>query len=233
MTKQEQIMEEARRQTTQELVARFNREKEMKLNNYRAQNLYVQKEQTLFTGSSLMEMFPIAEFCLNEGLPVAYNRGIGGYTTDEFLAAIDTMLLDLQPSRLFINIGTNDIAPRTDGEDWFGHLSRNYRTICEIIRDRLPDTIVYMMAYYPVNSSAPLARNNPGMLVRTNENVNRANRMVEALAQEFGFRYIDVNDGLKDDQGNLKIGYTSDGIHFGAAAYRTVFDRLKQYLQEN
>ena len=78
-----------------------------------------------------------------------------------------------------------------------------------------------------------LARNNPGMLVRTNENVNRANRMVEALAQEFGFRYIDVNDGLKDDQGNLKIGYTSDGIHFGAAAYRTVFDRLKQYLQES
>ena len=31
MTEQEQIMEEARRQTTQELVARFNREKEMKL----------------------------------------------------------------------------------------------------------------------------------------------------------------------------------------------------------
>lgn len=233
MTEQEQIFEEVRRQTTQELFARFNREKEMKLNNYRAQNLYVQKGQTLFTGSSLMEMFPITEFCLNEGLPVAYNRGIGGYTTDEFLAAIDTMLLDLQPSRLFINIGTNDIAPRTDGEDWFDHLSRNYRTICEFIRDRLPDTVVYMMAYYPVNSSAPLARNNPGMLVRTNENVNRANRMVEALAQEFGFRYIDVNDGLKDDQGNLKIGYTSDGIHFGAAAYRTVFDRLKQYLQES
>ena len=88
MTEQEQIMEEARRQTTQELVAHFNREKEMKLNNYRAQNLYVQKEQTLFTGSSLMEMFPITEFCLNEGLPVAYNRGIGGYTTDDFLAAI-------------------------------------------------------------------------------------------------------------------------------------------------
>ncbi len=233
MTEQEQIFEEVRRQTTQELVARFNREKEMKLNNYRVQNHYVLKGQTLFTGSSLMEMFPITEFCLNDGLPIAYNRGISGYTTDEFLAAIDTMLLDLQPSRLFINIGTNDIAPRTDGEDWFGHLSRNYRTICEIIRDRLPDTIVYMMAYYPVNSGAPLARNNPGMLVRTNENVNRANRMVEVLAQEFGFRYIDVNDGLKDDRGNLKIEYTPDGIHFGAAAYRTVFDRLKQYLQED
>ena len=230
MSEREQIIQEVKQEIMQNLAGHFGREKERKLANYRQQNAYIQKGRTLFTGSSLMEQFPITEFCLSEGLPIAYNRGIGGYNTDEFLAAVDTVLLDPEPSRLFINIGTNDICPMPGGEDWFAHLSANYRRICEIIRDKLPDTVVYLMAYYPVNSHVPLAQDNSVMLVRTNENIARANRMTEALAKEFGFFYIDVNDGLKDAEGSLKAEHTMDGIHFDAEAYRTVFDRLKKYL---
>ena len=230
MTEREKLTEEIKAEMAQVLRARFGQEKERKLNNFREQNRYIQKGKTLFTGSSLMEMFPITEFCLNEGLPIAYNRGIGGYTTDEFLASIDTVLLDPAPGKLFINIGTNDIANRTDGVDWYDHLSHNYRKICEIIREKLPNTVVYMMAYYPVNWEAPGAKASGGLGERTNENVNKANRLAEALAQEFGFHYIDVNDGLKDENGNLQIAHTADGIHFDSAAYRTVFDRLKKYL---
>ena len=151
MTEREQIM--------QDMMKHFQQEKEMKRAKYRQQNAYIRKGQTLFTGSSLMEQFPITEYCLNEGLPIAYNRGIGGYTTDEFLAAIDDVLLDMQPAKLFINIGTNDIRSMPEGEDWFSHLSANYRAICEIIRDKLPKTTVYMMAYYPVNPDAAIVTN--------------------------------------------------------------------------
>ena len=201
--------DQIRQQVMQTLMAHFAREKEKKLTSFRQQNAYIRKGQVLFTGSSLMEQFPVVEYCINEGLPTAYNRGIGGYTTDEFL---------------------NDIKPMPEGEDWYEHLSSNYRKICEIIRDQLPETVVYMMAYYPVNPDAPGAKDNPGMKVRTNANIDRANRMVEKLAAEFGFHYIDVNDGLKDAQGCLQLEHTQDGIHFDAAAYRTVFDRLKKHL---
>ena len=230
MNDREQIVREVKQEMMQSMIERFNQEKERKLANYRQQNAYVRKGQVLFTGSSLMENFPVTEYCQDEGLPVAYNRGIGGYVTDEFLAAVDTVLLDLQPRKLFINIGTNDIRPMPEGGDWFAHLSANYRKICEIIREKLPDTVVYMMAYYPVNLNVPAAKENPSIQVRTNENLAKANRMVSALASEFGFHYIDVNDGLKDAEGNLQAEHTADGIHFDAAAYRTVFDRLKQYL---
>ena len=230
MNDREQIVREVKQEMMEAMIERFNQEKERKLANYRQQNAYVRKGQVLFTGSSLMENFPVTEYCQNEGFPVAYNRGIGGYVTDEFLAAVDTVLLDLQPRKLFINIGTNDIRPMPEGEDWFAHLSANYRKICEIIREKLPDTVVYMMAYYPVNLNVPAAKENPSVQVRTNENLAKANRMVSALASEFGFHYIDVNDGLKDAEGNLQAEHTADGIHFDAAAYRTVFDRLKQYL---
>ena len=215
--------------TRREIPGGLDPEKRRKVENYRALNLYVPKGRTLFTGSSLMEMFPVAEFCQNEDLAPVYNRGVGGFNTDEFLSVIDDVLLDVAPAKLFINIGTNDIAPRPK-DDWFEHLSENYRRICEIIRDRLPHTRVYMMAYYPVNGDAPGARGNPGMRVRTNENIDKANRMVAALAAEFGFQYIDVNDGLKDDRGRLRLEHTADGVHFDAALYRTVFERLRQYL---
>ena len=229
MSEREQIVREVRELMTQEWKARFKEEQNMKLNQFRQQNRYIRKGETLFTGSSLMEMFPITEFCLNEGYPIAYNRGIGGYTTDDFLAAVDVMLLEPQPKKLFINIGTNDIREYPEGQDWFAHLSENYRKICEIIRDQLPETIVYMMAYYPVNEDKlrEISQTPP---FRTNEGVRKANQMVAALAEEFGFRYIDVNDGLKDARGQLQAEHTRDGIHFDAAAYRTVFDRLKQYL---
>ena len=229
MSEREQIVREVRELMTQEWKARFKEEQNMKLNQFRQQNRYIRKGETLFTGSSLMEMFPITEFCLNEGYPIAYNRGIGGYTTDDFLAAVDVMLLEPQPKKLFINIGTNDIREYPEGQDWFAHLSENYRKICEIIRDQLPETIVYMMAYYPVNEDK-LREVSQTPPFRTNEGVRKANQMVAALAEEFGFHYIDVNDGLKDARGQLQAEHTRDGIHFDAAAYRTVFDRLKQYL---
>lgn len=204
----------------------MEREQQRKLTNYRQQNAYIQKGQTLFTGSSLMEMFPVTEFCLNEGLPIAYNRGIGGYTTDDFLASIGPLLLDPQPSKVFINIGTNDIRAMPNGGDWLDHLSANYRKICEIIREKLLETEVYMMAYYPVHPDG----GSTALQVRTNTAIARANGMVQGLAAEFGFHYIDVNDGLKDENGCLQMEHTQDGIHFDAAAYRTVFERLRKYL---
>ena len=89
MTEREALTQAIREQLNDEMMARFEQEKRLKRTACRQQNAFIQKGRTLFTGSSLMEQFPITEFCLNEGLPTAYNRGIGGYTTDEFLEAID------------------------------------------------------------------------------------------------------------------------------------------------
>ncbi len=90
---------------------RMKKEQADKVKNYRILNAYAKKGGILFTGSSLMEQFPICELAMDAGitLPV-YNRGIGGTTTDDFLREIDTVLLNLEPSRVFLNIGTNDMT---------------------------------------------------------------------------------------------------------------------------
>ena len=60
-----------------------------------------------------MEQFPINELLMNNGMQihVIYNRGIGvGFTTDNMLEYMDEMVFGTELTRVFINIGTNDIA---------------------------------------------------------------------------------------------------------------------------
>ena len=74
----------------------MNEEQKCKIKNYDYLNQTVLKGKTLFTGSSLMEMFPICEIARSRGVKeIIYNRGVGGLNTDEFLECIHTLLLDL------------------------------------------------------------------------------------------------------------------------------------------
>ena len=73
-------------------------EQRRKIKNYDYLNQIALKGKTLFTGSSLMEMFPICEIARSRGIEeVVYNRGVGGLNTDEFLEYIHILLLDLEP----------------------------------------------------------------------------------------------------------------------------------------
>lgn len=211
---------------------RAREEQAQKVRNYRILNAHAKRGQILFTGSSLMEQFPVAEIAASCGIPkILYNRGIGGTTTDDFLREIDTVLLDLAPSKVFLNIGTNDMTDRIYGENWMAHLFDNYERILQTARERIPEAMVYCMAYYPTNhriTDAPWAK---AMLKeRTRENIARCNAGVEALAKAYGYRYIDCNEGLADETGEQKAEFAIDGVHMTAAAYEIVFENLRQYL---
>lgn len=211
----------------------MQRDQQQKIRNYQYLNRSVKKGQILFTGSSLMEQFPVCELASACGLDkLVYNRGVGGFTTDDFLREIDTVLFDPEPCKVFLNIGTNDMREREDGGDWMERLLDNYESILKQSRERLPRTQMYLMAYYPVNGE--LSEGNPqagAMLkVRTNENIAAVNRRVSGLAKAYGYHFIDVNQGLTDEKGNLKAEYTVEGVHMFAEAYGVVFENLKRYL---
>lgn len=219
--------------TKQEKMENEKAEQKRKVRNYRELNKYAVKKGILFTGSSLMEQFPVNEYCMGAGItkPV-YNRGIGGTTTDDFLEEIDTVLFDLEPRKIFINIGTNDINEREDGQPWQEHLLTNYEKILQQIKERLPETTVYMMAYYPVNTElkdAP-AWSKDMFRTRTNQALVDTNAKVKILAEKYGFHYIDLNEGIKDEKGNLRAEITVEGMHMFAGGYASVFEKLKQYI---
>ena len=88
---------------------------------------------------------------------IIYNRGISGLNTDEFLQHIHPLLLDLQPSKVFINIGTNDMTEETYGDQWFQHLTANIRQILEQTQAVLPPYQDLPHGFLPSQSSSALA----------------------------------------------------------------------------
>ena len=202
--------------------------------SYRRLNKLAVKGQIVFTGSSLMEHFPLNEIAMNHGLnKIVYNRGIGGFTTFDFIENIEAQLLDLEPKYVFINIGTNDLKNLEDGTPWQVSLEKNLTYIYSQIKERLPETEVYTMAYYPMNENdeefSVFAKAIGS--IRSNEALKEASAIEKMTAEKFGFNYIDVNEGLTSEDGQLKSEFCKDAIHFFADGYEVVYKNLEKYLE--
>ena len=150
-----------------------------------------------------MEMFPINKLLEeHHDSTVIYNRAVGGFITDELLKVIDVCAVDLMPSKVFINIGTNDLS-------WssipISQVIDNYSKILDEI-EKVPDVKIYLMAYYPVNYEAAAPEMKECLKIRTNEKIAAANAEVKKLAERHGQRYIDISRNLKDDRGSAESG---------------------------
>lgn len=204
--------------------------KEYKIARYRRLNQDAKKGGIVFAGSSLMEMFPIEQF-VKEDLPdiTVYNRGVGGFVTKELLADLNTCIIDLAPSKLFINIGTNDLSnPQLS----IPEIMDNYGKILTEVKKQVPHVKIYLMAYYPVNYEAATEEMKQCLRIRTNEKIRRANEAVALLAGQYQAAYIDINAPLSDEKGNLKAEYTIEGMHINENGYRAVYPGLKKYILE-
>ena len=205
-------------------------EKELRANQYREENKSAQPGQIVFTGSSLMEQFPINRLLREHGETITiYNRGISGAVTRELLDALDACVLDLKPFRVFINIGTNDLS---DSSVSIPEVMQVYDRILTKIEQNLPGVEIYLMAYYPVNPEAADADMKEVLKIRSNEKINAANSEVRKLAERHGQKYIDVNRNLKDDQGRLKAEYTTEGMHINEDGYRAIYPDLMVHVKE-
>lgn len=206
-------------------------EKEQMVRDFHIQNQNAVKGQVVFTGSSLMEMFPIEEWVkeLGEDAPIVYNRGVGGYRTTDLLPILDACVFELAPRKVFINIGTNDLS---DPDIPIEQVMENYDQIITQIEKNLPGVMIYMMAYYPINNDAAEEWMKPCLAIRTNEKIRAANEQVAKLAQKHGQKYIDVNAPLTDEQGRLKAEYTIEGMHIKPEGYRTIFADVMRYVEE-
>ncbi|OCT12029.1 lysophospholipase [Paenibacillus pectinilyticus] len=199
--------------------------------SYEEQNKTAKKGQIVFVGSSTMEIFPIEKMQQSLGLEMLiYNRGIRATTTADLLTSMDLCIFDLAPSKIFINIGTNDLGFGVPEATFLG----NYDEILQQIKGKLPNAQVFVMAYYPVNPVEDFgeseAEHESLFARRTNEILESASNKVAQLAQKYHFEFINVNAGLSDADGNLRQELTFDGGHMLPAGYEVVLGNMKKYL---
>lgn len=210
----------------------MEKEQNSRLEQYRRLNTCARKGQIVFAGSSLMEFFPVNELLQSMEIDACvYNRGISGYVSEQLLEHMQDLILDLEPSKLFINIGTNDIGRGIADRLW-----GNYEAILKRVQSALPACRIYVMAYYPCNDLDDFgmgeAEHRACFKTRTPESLMRANQELERMAERLGCRYIDVNRGLSDARGRLRREICVDGVHLYGDGYIPVLQNLKAYLLE-
>lgn len=195
---------------------------------YHHLNKYARKKGIVMAGSSLCELFPIDELLRSFSLEhLVYNRGIGGTTIQEYATFQEECIFELDPEKLFLNIGSNDL----DAVDYtLDSHKEKLSAYISSVKIRIPDIRLYLLAYYPVTETSLLIE--PGHKARTNKQIAEANHMVEMLSAQFGATYVDLNAVLVQADGRLRADFASDYMHMWPNAYVEILNRLLPFFDE-
>jgi lysophospholipase L1-like esterase len=133
------------------------------------------------------------------GLPVKV-RGIGGDSAHGVLARVDQVLG--KPGRLFLMIGTNDVADGTPTE----RIVATVGQIVDTIRRRSPATVLLVQSVTPRTAALAPA-------------IRAVNADLAGLATAAGATYVELFDLMCDEQGALRPGFSHDTLHLEPPAY--------------
>ena len=167
----------------------------------------------IFLGDSLTDFLNLDE--LLPGVNVI-NRGITADTTYGVLQRLGEVIRH-KPAKIFLLIGTNDIALGVSPEK----IASNIHAIITRIKEDSPGTKIYLQTLLPTNSS--FNTNRP------NDKINAVNEILKTLALETGCEIVDLN-ALLSENGELPGRYTFDGLHINGEASQKWIDFIKPLL---
>lgn len=181
------------------------------------------KDQIIFIGDSITDGYDLDKFYSLHSFPLEiYNRGINGDTTSGLLKRLDVSLFDLEPSKIVILIGINDL----NGGKSSAYVINNYGKILTQIKTRLPQCKVYIQSIYPVNGDGIYK------ITKSTNKIIEVNTELITLANEFGYTYIDVFSLLATNGNLLNSEYANDGLHPNNKGYEIVTACIVNYLQD-
>ncbi len=188
------------------------------------------KENYVFLGDSITDFYDLETYYGD--LPVV-NSGISGNQYKDLLNNLETRVYAYNPTKIFILIGTNDIA-FTDITD--EELVDKIIEICDEIHKVKEKAEIYVESIYPVNKTTNNDIVDLDMVtVRENDRIKEINKLLKEKVEENKYNYINMYDLLKDEDDNLKLDYTVDGLHISDQGYKVITKKIKEiiYNKEN
>ena len=169
------------------------------------------KGQIVFIGDSITDGYPLDAYYHDLSLAV-YNRGIGGDTTTGVLKRLQTSLFDLEPAKIIMMIGINDInLKRTNDE-----IMQNYTAILDEIKKKAPTAQVILESVLPMNAIVEAYGIN---LAVATEQIKDLNTRIKATATARALLFVDLFPHFADENDHLIASYSEDGLHPNAAGY--------------
>ena len=185
----------------------------------------LKKENFVFLGDSITDWYPFEE--LYEDMPIV-NSGVAGYKTQDVLKNLKSMIYDYNPTKVFILIGTNDLNDKNITEET---TYENIKKIISNIKENRPEAEIYLQSIYPINNTDNDKIKKDTVGIRTNKDIISLNNKLEDYCNKNDVTYINMYDNLLDEDKNLKIKYTDDGLHLSGLGYIKVTRILLPYLE--
>jgi len=183
-------------------------------------NQIKESKDLILLGDSMMAYFPTKAFDLEDHL---LNFGIPGDTSVGVLNRVH-QVIKLKPKYVILNIGLNDFVLTN-----LSH-KESLENILEIrhqILEGCPDTLVYVTSLTPINQKD--FKDQTYLLNRDPQDAIDLNNMLkEKIDDRF---FINIYDKLTDDQGDLNIDFTRDGIHLNQKGYQIYLHMIKNILE--
>lgn len=135
------------------------------------------------------------------------------------MITLEEALTRHQFQKVYLMIGINEMGTGTPESFFEAYARAVYK-----IRELQPDATIFLQGIMRVagdkNASDPIFNNT---------NINIRNVMIETLANDQDIFYIDVNEAVCDENGNLHADWTFDQIHLKGKYYQVWKDFLLQH----
>ena len=143
------------------------------------------------------------------------NRGIGGDASEGVLNRLDTVI-STNPEKVFVMIGTNDIARGYDASLVAG----NVEEIISRLENDLPEAEIYLESVLPRTS-------------KYSEQIQGLNEAYRQICDRHeGVGFIDLYPLFCDADGvpDAEL-FASDGYHMSGAGYRVWAEAIGEYIE--
>ena len=180
----------------------------------------LQQGAIVFLGNSITDGGEWAELFNNRHVK---NRGISADRSGWLLDRLDP-IINGHPKKLFLMIGTNDLAVGIAPEE----VAANVEKLLDRFAEESPWTKIYVQSILPVNGVDTKAK--PKNHWKKGAEIIETNKLLETLCEgRKNVMYVDVYSALVDEKGMLDKQYTNDGLHLmgeGYLAWKTVIEKF-------
>ncbi|MBR2769135.1 MAG: hypothetical protein IKD68_09385 [Solobacterium sp.] len=158
------------------------------------------------------------------------------YVTSLNLWLIDSMPLDnhsdgmtmydaleqTEKNNIYLLFGINEIR---SNEDYFESWAfEQYQSLLTMLREKNPNVNIYILSTYHPRSISGLPE--PSLT----EHLQWVNSRLARLADMNYVYYLDLDNGMTDEEGLIREEYVGDGLHFGPTGTHALEDYIKTHV---
>ena len=181
------------------------------------------EERYLFLGDSITEYYELNKYYKDKKV---FNSGIGGDKTYNILNDLDNRVFIYKPTTIFLLIGTNDLGGATNNE-----IVDSIIKICDKIHKKNKKIKIYVESIYPISEEKNEKVLDWMVGKRENKRIKQINKKLKLSAKSHNYTYLDIYNILVDENDNLRLEYTIDGLHISNEGYKVISNEIKKLMK--